>query len=93
METWRGMRWETVNRMHSFNTRCRESPSKQGLAGEWSQRRISDGHEIFRRERMFYWRLSCLPPLPTAPPVSVSWLSLGLNFVHRLPYETFPKCV
>lgn len=35
---------------------------------------ISERHEIVHRKEVFYWRLSRLPPLPTAPLISVSWL-------------------
>lgn len=58
---------------------------------------ISNRHEIVHRKRVFYWRLYGLPPLPTAslPPPHLCELAQGLdlNFVHGLPYETFPKYI
>lgn len=54
---------------------------------------ISDRHEIIHKKRVFYWGLSRLPPLPTAPHLCELAQGLDLNFVHGLPYETFPKCI
>lgn len=63
------MRRETANLLHPF-TSCRESPSKQGLPGEWCQKSISDGCEIFFIVRAFPtgdYPASLSYPLPPLP--------------------------